>query len=109
MIFGERTTKIKSDESVVTNCQSCQKENAVHFKVFQIYNHILFVPWFSSGKYAVSECTSCGEILNEENMPTLYQEKAEIAKKSARTPIWVYVGLPVVIFILYQIILQFIK
>lgn len=108
MIHGERSTKLKANETIVANCPSCNKENSVKFNVFQNYMHVLFVPYFfATHKYAVSECTACGEILDQENFPENYVAKANEAKKSANTPIWFFVGLPVVLFGFYRIYLKF--
>lgn len=108
MIHGERPAKLKSNETITANCQSCQKENAVQFTVFQNYMHLLFVPYFfATHKYAVSQCNACGEILDQENFPENYLTKAGEAKKSARTPIWFFAGLPVVLFAFYKIYLKY--
>lgn len=108
MIHGERSTKLKSNETIVAKCESCNKENSLKFNVFQNYMQLMFVPYFfATHKYAVSECTACGEILDQENFPENYIDKSIEAKKSATTPIWFFAGLPFVLFIFYMLYLKY--
>lgn len=81
MIHGERSTKLKSNENIASTCSSCNKENTVRFTVFQQYLHVLFIPYFASGKYVISTCSACDEMLNQENRSPIYLEEINKAKK----------------------------
>lgn len=97
MVFGWRFTRTKSIILPELACVKCKTVGKLEIEVFQQYLHLLWIPFFPSGKYASSTCRRCGDNHTNAEVPAEYQEAATQAKAQASTPIWVFAGLPIVL------------
>ena len=92
IVYGTRSTLLKS-EIIFDQCPNCNTSNKVQMNVFQRYAHLFWIPFLPAGKYAVSQCTNCGQVLKEKQMPATFKLSYDNLKSQVSTPIWNFVGI----------------
>jgi hypothetical protein len=57
------------------------------------YAHVFWIPFFSVGRFSVSECQHCKQILEEKQMPAQVRAYHERNVAETRLPLWQFAGL----------------
>lgn len=92
IIFGTRAKVLSSDMQPL-NCANCGTNGSVHLHFVVRYFHIFWIPIFPVSKKGVTQCTHCKQVLNENQIPAAIKYEYFAAKKSAKTPVWLFTGL----------------
>jgi hypothetical protein len=95
IVYGIRTKQL-AKEILTDKCPNCGTQNTVELYVFQKYAHVFWIPFFPSGKAAVSQCSHCKQVLKQKEMPASFRASYENVKLQAKTPIWTFSGLALV-------------
>ena len=95
-IFGIRYTFIVL-EQMVNACEYCGAENSVYLNIFQRYFHIFWIPVLPLGKIGNTQCHHCKQVLEAKEMSDEYKAAYKDLKSRAKTPIWTFAGLAVII------------
>jgi hypothetical protein len=95
IIYGTNSTKIAT-ETVADKCLNCEKQFSIEMNVFQRYVHVFWIPFFPAGKIAVSQCTTCQQVLEKKDFTYSLTEGYEKLKSDSRTPIWTFSGLALI-------------
>lgn len=61
----------------------------------------MWLPFLPSGKHVIARCSRCGETREKEDFSVQYKEAAAQVKRDAQTPLWVYIGLPVTLLLIF--------
>lgn len=86
VIFGTRTTYIKSVESKTKTCPSCGTEDVLICSMFGKYVHIFWIPLFPIGKKGVLQCQHCKYAIEADEMPIALKKEYNDLKKATKTP-----------------------
>ena len=92
IIYGRRSTFTKA-EIIFDQCPNCKNSNVLQINIFQWYVHIFWIPIIPAGKYGVSVCNNCNQVLKEKQMPPSLKFSLDNVKRQAKVPIWNFVGL----------------
>jgi hypothetical protein len=93
MIFYGTKSKLVATEQLPGKCQNCETANSVTMHVFQKYAHVFWIPFFPLGKYGVTECSHCKQVLRQKEMPSAMTASYETLKGQTKTPRWMFAGL----------------
>jgi hypothetical protein len=97
-IFGEKTALIKYYSDHVGQCSNC-KSFDMSFAVYKNYFHFFYIPFFPvDEKEVVVLCLKCGQSDNRNSRANHYKE-------IARTPIYLYTGLLLIMTLIVTIII----
>ncbi len=104
IIFGEKTTPIQVDEFLI-KCPSCETHSWADIMVVSHYFHFYLLPFFPTDKDANVICKNCGlkryGISFNQNLVSNYNE----VKNQYRHPWFTYIGLTIIILIIFAIII----
>jgi hypothetical protein len=93
LIFGTRNkTTWTSDAAASVPCDACNQKSLRPF-VVQRYFHVFWIPVIPIGKNVLFECGHCQRTLEPKDGPRELDTQAQRAKASARTPLYMFVGL----------------
>ncbi|WP_153799810.1 zinc-ribbon domain-containing protein [Foetidibacter luteolus] len=95
IIYGGRASEI-TQKTLTGKCPNCEKENAVRVHFFQKYVHVFWVPLIPVEKTAVSQCSSCKQVLKEKEMPDSLKVACSKVKNEIKTPLWTFAGFAVI-------------
>ena len=95
IIYGYRSKEL-SREVLAEKCPQCGTSHSVHLLSFQKYAHVFWIPLFPLGKYMVSQCALCNDVVKEKNMPSQWRPVLDDVRANAKTPIWTFSGLAVI-------------
>jgi hypothetical protein len=97
-LFGEKKALIKYYSDNVAQCSNC-KSFDLNFAVYKNYFHFFYIPFFPVDEKEVEVlCLKCGESDNRNSRVGHY-------KAIARTPIYLYSGLLLIIALIATIII----
>src|SRR6185369_8201835 len=99
IVYGRKATQI-AKELIVEKCPNCGTMNSVELYVFQKYAHVFWIPFFPIGKTAVSQCAHCKQSLKLKEMPLELRTAYDHVKQQAKTPIWTFSGLALVVVLI---------
>jgi hypothetical protein len=101
IVYGSRTKQL-AKEILIDKCPNCGRQNSTELYVFQKYAHIFWIPFFPTGKTAVTQCDHCKQVLKPKEMPSSIKLAYENVKSQTKTPVWTFSGL-VILAILVSI------
>lgn len=100
ILFGRKAHHLGLEEDSSENCKKCGNSKIV-ISVFQKYFHILWLPMFPIKKEAASQCLTCREVLVEKKFSKHHQLIAKELKKKHKSPLWVFVGIFLLLVVLW--------
>jgi hypothetical protein len=95
IIYGSNATELVT-ENVIGACSNCEAKNSIRMSVFQKYAHVFWIPFFSIGKTAATQCSHCKQVLSKEEFTKPLIEHYNTTKTNYKAPIWHFAGLPIV-------------
>ncbi len=99
MIVYGTSTKELAKEIISDSCPECGKTNSIELYVFQKYAHVFWIPFFPTGKTAISQCEHCKQVLKPKEMPASLNLSYQNIKAQHRTPAWTFAGVTLVALI----------
>jgi len=100
IFYGTRGTKIKEGQINNVVCPNCDNLTSMSYGIYGRYAHLYWIPTFPIGKKTIIECNSCKKTYNVANLPQAIKTKFEFEKQGARTPIWYFSGVIVIVCII---------
>lgn len=102
-IIGHKSISL-AKEMVQDKCPNCGSMYSIEMNVFQKYVHLFYIPYLPAGKTGISQCSQCGQVLTDKEMPANLKEAYQQLKSKTKIPIWMFSGLVLIILlILYQL------
>jgi len=95
IIYGTNSKHLLT-ENVKGKCPNCGGENTVQMSVFNRYAHVFWIPFFPIGKTAASQCGSCKQIMQLNEMPPDLRKSYDTMKLKTSTPVYLFAGLAIV-------------
>lgn len=92
VVYGTRTKQI-AKEVITDKCPNCGRQNSTELYVFQKYAHVFWIPFFPTGKTAVSQCEHCKKVLKLKEMPDSLKDVYQRVKTQSKPPVWTFAGL----------------
>lgn len=99
IISGTKIILLES-ETIPDTCTFCGNNNCVDVNVMQKYSHVFWIPFFPIGKSAQSKCRHCKHILEGKELPDSFQEVYQRNKLITKTPVWMFTGVFLVLFLI---------
>ncbi|WP_290798657.1 zinc-ribbon domain-containing protein [Flavihumibacter sp. UBA7668] len=87
-------------------CSNCGMDNRIDLYVFQKYAHVFWIPFFPIGKTAVSQCDHCKQSLEPKEMPPGLMASYKEAKKTIKSPFWMFSGLALLAILITVIVVN---
>jgi hypothetical protein len=98
VVFGEKKALVKYYSDSVAQCSNC-KSFELSFAVYKNYFHFYYIPFFAIDEKEVEVlCLKCGQSDNRNS-------RADHYKQIARTPIYLYTGLLLVMALITVIMI----
>jgi uncharacterized membrane protein len=94
-ICGTKSTRIIV-EPLSEECLNCQTRHTMDLHIFQRYAHIFWIPLFPVGKYTVSQCNHCRQVLKDRQMPIALRAVCDKLRANAKTPVWTFAGIIII-------------
>ncbi|TGE24127.1 hypothetical protein E5K00_02620 [Hymenobacter aquaticus] len=91
--FGLGQTRITTSPLAGVSCAYCGTPDAVTATVFSRYFHVFWIPVIPLGKFSLTQCGHCKQVLEKKEMPAAYQAPVAALQSSARLPITNYLVL----------------
>lgn len=95
IVFGTRSVHLKTVPDSSTKCPECAEPGGVLLDVYQEYLHAFFIPMVASGKTVLARCSKCGTTFDKGVVASSFKSSAAKAKASSTTPVWAFVGVPI--------------
>ena len=92
ILFGRRGYHLGLLETHDQTCKKCGSKKMV-VSLFQPYFHILFIPIFPLKKSGAAQCLNCRNVVLNKRLDENMIVVRENLKKEYSTPIWMFVGL----------------
>ncbi len=105
IIYGKKSTQLVK-EHLTDKCSNCGTQNSIDLYLFQNYAHVFWIPFFATGKSAVSECSHCKHVLKQKEMPDNLSAQVQELKKQYKTPIWTFSGLGLLALLIVGIVIS---
>lgn len=86
-LFGIRNAAIATERLSGLACTNCHTPEALAGTVFSRYTHLFWIPAFPVGKFSVTACQHCKQVLTAREMPTTYRAPVQAMQQQARTPL----------------------
>lgn len=110
IIFGTRSSNLKSNSTTTYDCDNCNTKNSVQFGFWTRYFHVFWIPFFPFSKKGVSQCRNCKQALYYNEMPQKMREGYHAAAAETKSPFTHYIGLILVgiamLFIIVSVIIS---
>lgn len=96
IIYGSRSTHLKSDKIRNVTCPHCQTKDSMTASTYGRHAHIFWIPLFPMGKTGIFECQHCHKGFKKNELG----EDGKLAYKNflgdVKTPLWKYSGLALI-------------
>ncbi len=96
VVYGTKNTKLTGAQ-IIDKCSNCGTSNVMEMHVFQKFAHVFWMPFFPMKKLGVSQCNHCKQVLTQKEMPPALTTTYQTLKAQAKTPIWTFAGIGLVI------------
>ena len=93
IIYGSRSSHLKTVQLEKEACPHCQTQGSVTLSTFTRYAHVFWIPFFSVGRFSVSQCQHCKQTLEEKQMPAQIRTYHYKNLADTRLPMWQFAGL----------------
>ncbi|UOQ51958.1 zinc-ribbon domain-containing protein [Hymenobacter cellulosivorans] len=91
--FGLGQTRITTTALPSVTCTHCGTPDSLTATVFSRYFHFFWIPVIPIGKFSLTQCGHCKQVLEKKEMPAAYQAPVAAAQSQARLPITNYLAL----------------
>ncbi|WP_312334277.1 zinc-ribbon domain-containing protein [Sphingobacterium sp.] len=102
-IFGDKIFKGASEQLENHTCPNCNRTETTEVLCLFSYYHFFYIPIFPNSRKFITQCTDCGSI--QEIKPKADSQFTYLNKKYPN-PIWMWVGMPLVVILIIWIIYQ---
>jgi len=106
IIYGSRSTTLLTAVLPDEKCSNCQTQGSIVMGVYSKYAHIFWIPMFPIGKVGISQCQHCKQVLKVNEMPPELKKQYWSIKNQAKAPIWQFIGLGIIAFIVIMTIIS---
>jgi len=96
IVYGYRSTHLKSGHLPSVKCPNCETQNQITTSVYGRHVHIFWIPLFPVGKTAVFECQHCHKGFKKKELHDDGKLAYKNFKTTVKTPIWKYSGLVII-------------
>ena len=100
IFYGRKSSKIKDGRISNVTCPSCETTTSMTYSIFGKYAYIYWIPTFPMGKENIIECNNCKQTFKVEELSQPIKNKFDIEKQDAKTPIWYFTGLALIVCII---------
>lgn len=91
--FGLGQTRITTTALPGVTCAYCGTPESLTATVFSRYSHFFWIPVIPIGKFSLTQCGHCKQVLEKKEMPAAYQAPVAAAQSQARLPVTNYLVL----------------
>jgi len=106
IIYGHNSSNLENSKPNSLKCPSCENNGTTSLHLFGKYATLFWIPMFPMGKNVASECDHCKVVLEKKQMPQEFNLHIENLKGKAKTPIWNWVGLTIIVGVINWATLQ---
>ena len=99
IVYGQKA-KVLATETLTDKCPNCGAVAIVQLSVVQKYAHVFWIPFFTTGKTGITQCGNCKQVLKLKNMPQPFKDAYDTIKAQAKTPLYMFSGIGLVILLL---------
>src|SRR5688572_9067139 len=96
IIYGSRPVHLKSGQSPTLVCPSCGQTGTIFLSAYSKHAHIFWIPLFPIGRFGVSQCQHCKQVLETGAMPHELRREYDNLKAETKVPLWQFSGLGVI-------------
>ena len=86
-LFGIRNATIATEQLSGLTCAYCHTPETLTCTVFSRYVHFFWLPAFPIGKFSLTACQHCKQVLTAREMPASYRAPVQAAQQQAQTPL----------------------
>ncbi len=97
IVYGTRASHVKTTQLTTETCQHCGTQGSVILSTYARYAHVFWIPFFPVGRFSVSQCQHCKQVLEEKQMPAQIRAHHERNIAGTRLPLWQFSGLALVL------------
>lgn len=97
IFYGTKGSHLHSERKSGLKCDHCNETTAHNISVYGKYAYIYWIPIFPMAKKTFSECTNCNITLEKNGMNDKLKDAATAVNKIAKTPIWYWSGLAIIL------------
>jgi len=96
VIYGWRTSHIKTEENTQVSCPHCGEKGGIINSVFGRYVHIFWIPTIPIGKTGGAQCTKCNRTFKQKEMNDDLKRSYKTMKSESRLPVWHFSGIAII-------------
>ncbi|TGE28358.1 hypothetical protein [Hymenobacter metallicola] len=93
VFFGLGQTRITTTALSGVACAYCGTPESLTATVFSRYFHLFWLPFIPLGKFSLTQCGHCKQVLEQKEMPAAYQAPVAATQNQARLPVTNYLML----------------
>tara|TARA_B100000609_G_C16867592_1_gene258360 strand:+ start:53 stop:382 length:330 start_codon:yes stop_codon:yes gene_type:complete len=91
ILFGRKDKLLATREIPEELCESCGERGGI-VSIFQIYYHVVKIPFFPLARRAASQCYSCRKVKVKKDFSNQQRMVSKLLKKETNTPLWTMIG-----------------
>ena len=93
IIYGTRASHLRSIQLDKEACPHCSTQGTITMSTYTRYAHVFWIPFFSVGRFSVSQCQHCKQAMEVKQMPSQIRAYHERNVAETRLPLWQFAGL----------------
>lgn len=93
IIYGTRASHLRSIQLDKETCPHCSTPGSITMSTYTRYAHVFWIPFFSVGRFSISQCQHCKQALEVKQMPAQIRAYHERNLAETRLPLWQFAGL----------------
>jgi hypothetical protein len=97
LIYGSRASHVKSVQLDQESCPHCGTQGSITLSTYARYAHVFWIPFFSVGRFSVSQCQHCKQALETKQMPSQIRAYHERNIAESKIPLWQFSGLAILL------------
>ena len=97
VFFGSKSSKLLERQINNVVCTYCNNPTSMTYTLFGEYAHVYWIPMFPLGRKNFVECNSCKRTFKMNELPESTNHKVRKERESAKTPLWYFSGLTIII------------
>ncbi len=108
IFFGRKEKQIKHGRIKNVICPECKENATFDYWIFTKYFHVYWIPFFPYKKVTLVDCEACGSAIEPKQFSINIKQKLqrEHELSPARTPIWIYSGVFILLLFIVWAIFQ---
>ena len=96
IIYGSRSSHLKSIQLDSETCPHCGQQGSLIMSTYTRYAHVFWIPFFSLGRFSISQCQHCKHTMGQKEMPAQIGAYHHRNLAQTRLPLWQFTGLALV-------------